>query len=129
MCTRNHLITTAGSVPARLGYTNVMCTRNYLITTTGLVPIKLPQSSLEQTNTNTKWHANFVFEKSSQNTCSDCQSIFIFKLNTSSCKQVGGGGEGKIQNQYIFTNTPLPIYTTFVHVIKYSFLQTDCRYS
>ena len=37
--------------------------------TTGSVPVKLPQiqlSSLKQTNTNTKWHANFVFAKSSQ---------------------------------------------------------------
>ena len=48
---------------------NVVCTRNYLIMTTGSVPIELPQiqlSSLEQTNTNTKWHADFVFAKSSQ---------------------------------------------------------------
>ena len=46
-----------------------MYTRNYPITTTGSVPVKLPQiqlSLLEQTNTNTKWHTNFVFAKSSQ---------------------------------------------------------------
>ena len=33
---------------------------------TGSVPIRLPQillSLLAQTNTNTKWHANFVFAK------------------------------------------------------------------
>ena len=79
------LITTTGSVPVRLSYTNVACTRNYLIMATCSVPVKLPQillSSLEQTNTNTKRHANFVFAKSSQDTCSDCQSICIFKLNT-----------------------------------------------
>ena len=55
--------------PLNLTMHNVTCTRNYLITTTGPVPIKLPQiwlNSLEQTNTNTKWHANFVFAKSSQ---------------------------------------------------------------
>ena len=40
-----------------------------------------------------------------------------------------GGGERRIQNQYIFTNTLMLISTTFVHVIKYLFLQTDCRYS
>ena len=66
---------TTGSVPVRLGYTNITCTRNYLITATGSVPIKLPQillSLLEQTYTNTKWHPNFIFVKGSQNTCSDC---------------------------------------------------------
>ena len=115
MCTRNYQITTTGSVPVRLDYATVACTRNCLITATGSVPVKVPQillSSLEQINTNTKWHANFVFAKSSQKHLFRLLIKFYIQTKHHPIAVSKWGGKERNQNQCLFTNTLASIYTT-----------------
>ena len=120
-----------GSVPVKLNYHDVVCTRNYLIMATGSVPVRLPQillSLLAQANTNTNGTLTSSFAKEF--------TKYLFRLPINLYIQTKHhpvavskwGGEERIQNQYIFKNRVAPIYTTFIHVIKYLFLQMDCGY-
>ena len=82
--------------------------------TTSSVPIRLPQilpSLLAQTNTNTKWHANFVFAKGLQK--------YLFRLLINLCIQtkhhpvaVGkwGGGRKNPKSIHFYKQTHAYIY-------------------
>ena len=77
---------------------------------TDSVPIRLSQillSLLAQTNTNTEWHANFVFAKElTKYLFRLLINLYIQTKHHSSCKQVGGKKESKI-NTFLQTHSCL----------------------